>query len=218
MAESREWNWNAVDHESWLRPAEESYYYAEKWKWEGRRDLLDLGCGLGRHSVFFNSKGFNVTACDLSDTGVNHLRQWQRRENINFPSIVCDMKKLPFANNSFDCIWGYHVLSHTDTSDFRQILSEVRRVLRDGGVIFLDLCSKDMEIFKDESLIKLDENTRVFVGGPEDGIPHLFVDREDIDSLMSDFELIRIRHIHDLDTPLTKGGGIHYFIEAVAKK
>ena len=47
-------DWKAVEDKSaWLDPCEESYYYAEKWKREGRKSILDLGCGLGRHSVLF---------------------------------------------------------------------------------------------------------------------------------------------------------------------
>ena len=42
-------DWKNVDDKNlWLTPCEESYYYAEKWKREGRHSVLDLGCGLGR--------------------------------------------------------------------------------------------------------------------------------------------------------------------------
>ena len=30
--------------------------------------LLDLGCGAGRHAIFFASEGYNVVACDFSQT------------------------------------------------------------------------------------------------------------------------------------------------------
>jgi len=61
-------DWKAVeDKSSWLDPCEESYYYAEKWKREGRKSILDLGCGLGRHSVLFAKYGFKVTAVDISE-------------------------------------------------------------------------------------------------------------------------------------------------------
>ena len=41
------WDWSVVsDKKTWLEPCEESYYYASKWKREGRKSVLDLGCGL----------------------------------------------------------------------------------------------------------------------------------------------------------------------------
>lgn len=215
MVNSKEWNWGIAEQDAWLIPSEESYYYAEKWRRENKRRLLDLGCGLGRHSIFFHEKGFNVSACDLSEYGVEHLRRWQKENNISFPTAICDMKNLPFNDNSFDCIYAYHVLSHTDTEGFKQVLSEIHRVLSAGGEIFFDLCSKDSWSFTKSDYPKIDDNSLRFIGGIEDGIPHFFVNREDIDSLMSGFRLNKIRHIFDLDTPLSRGGGTHYFIEAV---
>lgn len=218
MVNSKEWNWKEAEQDAWLAPSEESYYYAEKWLGEGRKRLLDLGCGLGRHSVFFHKRGFRVTSCDLSEYGVNHLREWQKREGADFRTVVCDMKKLPFADNAFDCIYAYHVMSHTDTAGIKQVLAEVRRVLKPGGAIFFDLCSKDAWSYTCSDYPHADENTLIFQGGVEDGIPHFFVNLNDIVKLLSDFRVNKIRHIDDVRTPLGRGGGRHYFIEAIAVK
>ncbi len=218
MVESREWDWKNMQRETWLIPSEESYYYAAKWQGEGRTRLLDLGCGLGRHSVFFDAHGFRVTAIDLSEYGVKNLREWQKKNGTDFRAVVGDMKALPFADNAFDCIYSYHVLSHTDMEGLRQILSEVRRVLKPGGEIFFDLCSKSGWAFNHSDYPHIDENTLRFVGGPEDGIPHCFVDEDDIKALMTGFEVKKLRHIDDIRTETWNGGGMHYFIEADAKK
>ena len=37
------------------------------------KDLLELGCGNGRDSLYFVSKGINVTAIDASDVAINAL-------------------------------------------------------------------------------------------------------------------------------------------------
>ena len=47
MSISKAWSWDTADKEGWLEPCEESRFYAEKWYKEGRRSVLDLGCGLG---------------------------------------------------------------------------------------------------------------------------------------------------------------------------
>ena len=62
MTDSKAWDWENAEKDAWLSPSEESYYYAKKCIAEGRKSLLDLGGGLGRHSVFLNKKGFKVTA------------------------------------------------------------------------------------------------------------------------------------------------------------
>ena len=218
MVESKEWDWENMQRETWLIPSEESYYYAAKWRGEGRRALLDLGCGLGRHSIFFDSHGFKVTAMDLSEYGVGHLKEWQKKNGVDFRAVVGDMKKLPFADSAFDCIYSYHVLSHTDTEGLRQVLAEIRRVLKPKGEIFFDLCSKKAPHFTYQKGERIDENTIRFVGGPEDGIPHCFVDEDLIKELMSGFEITKLRHIDDIKIGTWNGGGLHYFIEANAVK
>ncbi len=214
MVDSKEWDWKNIQRETWLKPSEESFYYAEKWHGEGRTRLLDLGCGLGRHSILFDSRGFKVTAIDLSEYGVNHLREWQKKNGVNFRAVVGDMKKLPFADNSFDCIYSYHVITHSDTEGVKQIMSEIHRVLKPGGEIYFDLLSKAAWHFRQPEFPHIDENTIRFVGGPEDGIPHFFADEAMVRELLKDFSLNVLRHVETLKTPLYNAAGTHWFAEA----
>ena len=218
MVGSKAWDWENIKSETWLKPSEESFYYAAKWRGEGRRRLLDLGCGLGRHSIFFNAQGFTVTAIDLSEYGVNNLREWQKKNGTDFRAIVGDMKELPFADNAFDCIYSYHVLSHTDTEGIKRIMSEIHRVLRPGGEIYFDLCSKKAWHYENSVGEKIDENTIRFVGGAEDGIPHFFTDETGIRGLLMDFDINVLRHVETLKTPLYNATGAHWFAEADAVK
>ena len=64
MIDSKAWNWNIVkgDHEKyWQEPAMESYYLINRWLSQDKRDYLDLGCGLGRHTIQFAKAGFNTS-------------------------------------------------------------------------------------------------------------------------------------------------------------
>lgn len=53
MTDSKEWDWKEEKSSIWVTPSEECYYIANRWRNKGYKDLLDFGCGLGRHSVFF---------------------------------------------------------------------------------------------------------------------------------------------------------------------
>ena len=110
MVESKGWDWSEAEKEIWLDPSEESYYYCNKWKKAGKRSVLDLGCGLGRHSLLFARNGFKVTAVDISSYGVEFLRGQEKAEGLNIRSLVSDMVSLPFRDNSFDCIFSYLVI------------------------------------------------------------------------------------------------------------
>lgn len=218
MTESKAWNWKEETGSIWLKPSEDSYYIAERWKEKGYKDVLDFGCGLGRHSVFFAKHGFNVSAFDLSEEGVNHLEQWAENECFNIDTTVADMLCLPYEDSSFDCIFAYHVISHTDTVGMIKIKSEISRILKPGGEIYFTLCSKDTWSFKNAGYPKIDENTVVKTAeGPEKGIPHFYVDLKDILSLFDDYEIDRIRHTDDCYFSGNEQNSKHYFILAGLK-
>lgn len=214
MVDSKEWDWKIADKAVWTEPSEESYYYVHKWKEEGRESLLDLGCGLGRHSILFSKNGFKVSAVDLSDYGVNHLREWQKREGLDIITKVCDMNKLPFEEDAFDCIWAYHVISHTDTEGFIGILGEIERVLKPKGCIYFTLCSKGTWAFSEPRFRRIDDNTVMKTDGPEKDVPHYFVDLDDIERLLKNFKIKRIRHVDDCYFHGKKQNSKHYYIEA----
>lgn len=63
--------------------------------------ILDLACGRGRHAVYLNSLGFDVTGADLSENSINYAKQF---ENDTLHFEVHDMCK-PF-NKPFDAIFN----------------------------------------------------------------------------------------------------------------
>lgn len=128
MTISKSWEWEKETSEIWLRPSKESYYPVNRWKTAGFGEILDLGCGLGLHSIFFARNGFKVSSCDLSVEGVDHLKKWAGRENLNIDARVADMLRLPYAADSFDCVFAYHVISHTDSKRIRKIISVIKAI------------------------------------------------------------------------------------------
>jgi len=63
--------------------------------------IMDLACGKGRHSVYLNTLGYNVTGLDLSENSINYAKQFEN-ESLNFN--VHDMS-LPYTSQ-FDAVFN----------------------------------------------------------------------------------------------------------------
>lgn len=114
-----------LDHETWIRPA-----LAQLGDVAGRR-ILDFGCGHGMAAVVMARRGARVTAFDLSGGYVAEARARASANDVHLDLVQANGQRLPFADASFDGIWGNAVLHHLDMTS---TAAELRRVLRPGGV------------------------------------------------------------------------------------
>ena len=48
MQISNQWNWDNVDCNYWKEPANDVYYFLDRWKQLNLIHFLDLGCGIGK--------------------------------------------------------------------------------------------------------------------------------------------------------------------------
>ena len=201
MIKSKGWQWEIVKNkveDYWKEPSLESYYLLNRWHNQNKKDFLDLGCGIGRHSVLFGLNGFNISCLDISEDGINKTKKWCESENIVADYKISDMLNLPYKDNSFDCILCFNVISHTDTSGIKKVISELKRVLKDDGEVYLTLCSKETWGFKQTDWPMVDANTKLRMDeGPEKGIPHFYADYELIKDLFSDFKIIKLFQLEE---------------------
>ena len=50
-------------------------------------NLLDIACGRGRHSVYLNKKGYDVTGIDLSVSNVKFAQQFENVDHVDFIAV-----------------------------------------------------------------------------------------------------------------------------------
>lgn len=197
MIKSKGWNWKIVKNEVeeyWKSPSIESYYLLNRWKSQEKDKFLDLGCGLGRHSILFGLNDFNVSCFDISEEAIKRTKEWALEENLEFDYKIGDMLELPYDDSSFDCILCRNVISHTDTEGMKKIIKELDRVLKINGECYITLGSKDTWGFKQEDWPLVDPNTRLRMEeGPEYKTPHFYADYDLIKDLFCKFDIVNIR-------------------------
>lgn len=219
MALTKEWDWEKGFDDRWLEPIEDAWFYADRWKKLGFKDVLDLGCGLGRHAIFFARQGFNVRAFDLSQEAVDCLTKWAAEEKLPMQVEKANMLKMPYPDSSLDAIFSIHVISHTDTEGIHTILSEIQRVLRPGGEIFFSLCAKESYRWNSRQWPMIDENTiQCTDEGPEMGIPHFHADKAFLRDSLCGFKVRQIRLVNSWISDDIEVNRWHYYLNLVKKK
>ncbi|WP_088832834.1 class I SAM-dependent methyltransferase [Paenibacillus tyrfis] len=100
-------------------------------------EVLDLCCGMGRHSMALNGFGFRVTGMDLSEVLLAEARKLDTAGEVRW--VHGDMRNVPITD-PFDAVvnlftsFGYF----SGDRDNEQVLREMYRLLAPGGRFIID--------------------------------------------------------------------------------
>jgi len=166
--------------------------YVEELKREGAKNVLDLGCGAGRHSILLGKISFQVVALDVSETALKTLEDRLKTASIdNITLVKHEMWELPFVDNYFDGVVCTNVLYHGRLVEINRAIREVYRVMRRGSsALVVALFAAD---FRKGNGKMLERNTYVFTKGEERGIIHHFFTREELKSRFRRFKILSFK-------------------------
>lgn len=211
MVRTGSWDWDRVSDVSWSDPSEDVYYLLHRWTGQTRKRILDLGCGLGRHSLLFAVHGFDVTALDTSENGLHKLAAAAVKRGLSVHTVQADLIKLPFDADSFDLVLAYHSIYHVDSEGMAAAMDELHRILKPASEVYLTLNSKTNPTYEVSGNRVVDDHVRL--KSEEDGgiLPHYYCDLGDVHKLLSKFTIIKLRHIEDVYDDRSSW---HYFVLA----
>ncbi|MCX5757787.1 MAG: class I SAM-dependent methyltransferase [Candidatus Hydrogenedentes bacterium] len=178
------------NHDWWEKPAREVRDVIQTLSPVTHSRVLDLGCGLGRHSVALAQAGYVVTATDASETAMTHLRCWAGRLGITILSRVCDVLEQPFDPESFDVVIGYNVIYHGTRECMAKAIEHVWTLLRPGGLFFFTCPTREDGKYGHGDLIAA--HTYAATKSIIPGDVHYFASREDLDALLAVYRLLSI--------------------------
>lgn len=93
--------------------------------------ILDLGCGIGHFSYRLLKQGHNVVSLDVNPFVLEYAKKSGWIKN----PIKAEVEKIPLPSNSVDAVFFLDVIEHLKNP--LQSLIEIKRVLRNGGQLFL---------------------------------------------------------------------------------
>jgi tellurite methyltransferase len=177
----------------WLeRPAAaEVLVMADLLEKAGRRRILDVGCGVGRHVIYLASRGFEVTGTDNAPAGLETCRERLIELGLIAQLVECDMTGLPFTPASFDGAISTRAIHHGLAADVRRAVEKIDRALTPGGIFVWTMPSRT--------------GTENYEGGQlepytwlpqadsrERHIPHHYCDEAEIREWLHNFDFIKL--------------------------
>jgi SAM-dependent methyltransferase len=157
-----------------------------------------------------------VTATDISPEGIEQLQKEARKRKLDnkIKTLVGDMLELPFKNSSFDGVLGFHSIFHTDYAGLKKVIVKITDMLKESGQLYITFNSKSNPSFRASDNTVVDEYTVIRNFGIEKGVPHTFLEYNDIIGLLADYKILKMQQIQDYFDKLTS---IHFFVEAEKK-
>jgi len=167
--------------------------------------ILDLGCGSGRHTIYFAKIGFDVYGIDIAEEGISITKLWLKKENLKADLKIGNIyDKLPYPDDFFDAVVSTGVINHNKIQNIRKTIKEIERVLKPNGLIFITAHKRKFKEKWSKSIIILqlgEQKTRckvigsrtcVPIEGGEKGLIHYLFNKEVLRKEFKNFKIYDI--------------------------
>lgn len=123
------------------QPSLPAIYAARIFQKEGKTDILELGPGQGRDTLYFLQQGLNVWALDYAKPGLRRIEELAKTikgkpKSGSLKTVRHDLRfSLPFPDHFFDACFSHMLYCMAFSSNELVAMNkEVHRVLKPGGL------------------------------------------------------------------------------------
>ena len=162
------------------------------------KNIVELGAGLGRDTIFFAQNSIHVEVLDYSQKAIETINNKSKKLNLNqfIKTKLFDVrKKLPFEDNTIDACFSHMLYCMAlSNSDLKNLNKEISRILKPGGINIYTVRHTDDGDYKNGIHIGEDlyEN---------DGFIVHFFSKDKINQLSKDFEILNIEKFEEGNFP-----------------
>ncbi|GGA89374.1 class I SAM-dependent methyltransferase [Ornithinibacillus halotolerans] len=95
------------------------------------QNILEIGAGPGKDSLYFKEQGLSPVSTDISPEMVELCKK------KGLDAKVMDFKHLTFPDHHFDAVWAMNCLLHVPKNEIGLVLTEIKRVLKPTGLFYM---------------------------------------------------------------------------------
>lgn len=178
--------------------------------------ILDFGCGAGNHMRFLVENGYQAFGVDVAPSALRLSGEAVAEIASDYPRerfAQMDGNRIPYEDASFDAVLDRSSLGQNTAADLGELVTEIHRVLKPGGVYFgINFSDTHPDLRYGKSMGNGDFasfSQGIFKGI---GTRHFFSVSE-VQKLFSHFEIDDIRLLKDVSV-LGRGGNVQIITEA----
>ena len=100
--------------------------------------VLDIGCGEGKDAVYMASQGCNVTAFDITESGISKARSLAKERNVNIDAFVADINDF-YLDKQFDIIYSTGTVQYLFDENINTFFEKINRMTKQGGIVYFNV-------------------------------------------------------------------------------
>jgi SAM-dependent methyltransferase len=156
------------------------------------RNVLDIGAG-GRLPPLaaFRALGYETCGIEISEEHAKAAMAYGKKHNLDLDIRLGDMRDLPLDDESFSFVFTQHSLCHLSKKEHELVIKEISRVMRPGGMCFVDFMSTECPFYGDPETGEMVGEGEFALFTPDGKALHSFFKDGEPDDYLIDFEIMQ---------------------------
>jgi ubiquinone/menaquinone biosynthesis C-methylase UbiE len=156
------------------------------------KEILECGAGVWDSSVEpllvrFSKYGYQLHGIEISKERAAAASEYCENHGVEAAIREGDMRQLPFDNESMSFVFSYNAIFHMPKADIAVAVGEIERVLKPGGLCFVNFLSVESDTYGTGEEIASGEFLER--EGGEDAL-HAYFEDDEADAYFGGFELL----------------------------
>lgn len=101
-------------------------------------EILDLGCGTGADTLYLIERGYKVLSCDFSKEALKSVKDNIPNSKVKYLNM---MEKFPIDDNAYSLVIADLSLHYFDNNTTIHIMNEIKRILKNNGILLSRVAS-----------------------------------------------------------------------------
>ncbi len=178
-----------------------------------------LDCGSGGpfpKQALFVQLGFDIIGIEFSEERLEQAQDYAKQHNLELSMQMGDMRSIPFNLDYFGHVYSWNTIFHMNKKDIKKAVNEMIRVVKPGGLCFLNFISIDSGFYGEGEEINPGEFIKI---EGDEKVIHTFFTDEESDNFFEnlDIEIIfkekRILHKKFEDGEVLNDSYIDYIVQ-----